>query len=441
MASRLHRREAVNTAGGSMRKRQSQRGYALISVIMGVSLVLLILLVASTVAQLGSRLITLQLNYQGQALNTANSGLIEGLDYFRRQATQPVASFNPQRNVDTIPLPSPAIDDTAVVTNPPSISRDFLISTPGRIWGHYELVSGTTGLATTGSGVIDLSKNRLGSAAAAGGIWQLESTGVVYVNNGGSAYNVSPNQVLSKRTVRSEISRLQFTPPSAALSIGSTSNGASGVGVTINSKGRVIGGTSYGVNNTSGTVSNSGVISGTPGLQTGLVLSNLSLSSVFGGTVTKLSDVIAIADVVTTSEAGVPDPVQMQLIYLNKNPAVFTTPLRGSGVLVVNGSLTLPADSSWNGIIYVMGNYTQNSPSIVSGAVVVAGANPPVSTAWATVGSGTADFADLYYDPTMISQVRKQMGQYRFSRSGYVPCPATDPLCQKRLSGNREIGY
>jgi hypothetical protein len=420
-----------------VRRRKGERGFALIAVIIAVSLVLLTLLVASTLAQLGSKLIALQLSNQGQALNVANSGLIEGLDYFRRQASQPVATFNPQRNLNA----SPPVDDTDTVTNPLSIRRDFLISTPGRVWGHYELVVGTSGNATTGTGVIDLSTNRLGSAAAAGGIWQLESTGIVYVKNGNVAYNVSPNQVLAKRTVRSEISRLQFTPPSSAISIGSTANGAAGAGVTINAQGRVIGGTGFGVNNTSGNTANAGVLSGTPGLQSGLTLTSLNLNNVFGGTINKLSDISTIADVVTTTEAGVPNPVQMQLIYLDKNPAIFTTPLKGSGVLVVNGSLTLPANSTWNGIIYVLGNYTQNSPSVVSGAVVVAGANPPASTAWAVIGSGTTDFADLYYDPAMINQIRKQLALYRFSRAGYIPCPATDPLCQKRLSGNRELGY
>jgi hypothetical protein len=419
-----------------VRRRRGQRGFALITVIIAISLVLLTLLVASTLAQLGSRLITLQLSYQGQALNAANSGLIEGLDYFRRQASQPVATFNPQRNLAA----SPPIDDTDTVTTPASISRDFLLSSPGRIWGHYELVPGTTGNATTGTGVIDLSTNRLGSLAAAGGIWQLESTGIIYVKNGAGAYNVSPNQVLARKTVRSEISRLQFTPPAAAISI------YTGSAVTITTKARVIGGTSAGVFATTGSPTNPAspsVLSGTPSSSSGNAASNLSLSSVFGGTITKLSDIVQVADVVTTTEAGVPNPVQMQLVYLNKGAAVFNdaTPLKGSGVLVVNGNLTVGGHSSWNGIIYVIGNYSQSDPALVSGAIVVAGAIPPSSSAVAAISSSGTDFTDVYYDPTMINQIRKQLGQYRFSRSGYVPCPPTDPLCQKRLSGNRETSY
>jgi len=420
-----------------MRRRRGQRGFALIAVVMAVSLVLLTLLVASTLAQLGSRLIALQLSNQGQALNVANSGLIEGLDYFRRQAAQPVATFNPQHNLAA----SPPIDDTDdSVTTPVSIRRDFLLSTPGRLWGHYELVPGTTGNATTGTGVIDLSTNRLGTAAAAGGIWQLESTGVVYVKNGSVAYNVSPNQVLAKRTVRSEISRLQFTPPAAAISIYTGSN------VSITTKARVVGGTSAGVFATTGSPSSPAspsVLSGTPGSSTGNAASNLSLSNVFGGTITKLSDLVQVADVSAVTEAAVPNPVQMQIVYLNKSAAVFnnTTPLKGSGVLVVNGSLTVSGSSNWNGIIYVLGNYSQSDPAQVSGAVVVAGAIPPSSTATASISSGGTDFTDVYYDPAILSQIRKQLGQYRFSRAGYIPCPATDPLCQKRLSGNREVGY
>ena len=86
---------------------KQEKGFVLISVIVAVSLVLLTLLVASTYTQLGSRLITLQLNYQGQALNTAQAGLIEGADWFRRQAVQPVTPRQPEEPPDQRPIREP----------------------------------------------------------------------------------------------------------------------------------------------------------------------------------------------------------------------------------------------------------------------------------------------------------------------------------------------
>jgi hypothetical protein len=426
-----------------VRRRRSQRGYALISVIVGISLVLLTLLVASTIAQLGSRLISLQLNYQGQALNTANAGLIEGLDWFRRQTAQPVATFLPARDTSAVP----PIDDTDVVTTPASIQRDFLISSPGRVWGHYEVTAGT---AATGTGVLDLSKNRRGSSAMAGGVWQVESKGVIYVKNGTGAYNVSPNKVIATKTVRSEISRLLFAAPNSAISIGNGDNLNIGAAGAANA--RVVGGSGVGaICYQNCTLASPGVsvaagatLSGTSLFSSIASTTPLDYKTVFG--VDTLNDLAAMSDINVTSTASLPSPLPaMQLIYLNVgtgNTATFdnTTPLRGSGVLVVNGNLTVGGNSNWNGILYVMGNYVQTQPASVSGSVVVAGGQTPTTTATANL-TGSGDFADLYYDPFIRTQVSQQIGLYRLSRKAYVPCPATDPLCQQRLSGNREVGY
>src|ERR1700730_10628346 len=187
---------------------KQEKGDVLISVIIAVSLVLLTLLVASTYTQLGSRLLMLQLNYQGQALNTAQAGLIEGADWFRRQTTQPVTVFSPLHNTSLTPpindtdVPAACSPPACTQTNPISITRDFLISAPGNVWGHYEVVVGNP---ATGQGVLDVTQARRGSTAAAGAIWQLESLGVIYVKNdtsGSLLYNQSPNQVLATKMVR-----------------------------------------------------------------------------------------------------------------------------------------------------------------------------------------------------------------------------------------------
>jgi hypothetical protein len=417
-----------------------EKGYVLISVIMAVSLVLLTLLVASTYTQLGSRLLMLQINYQGQALNTAQAGLAEGADWFRRQPVQPVVTFNPVHNLTL----NPPVNDTDVPPNcvapactqtvPVSIQRDFLISDPGSVWGHYEVVVGN---AATGTGVLDVTQSRRGSAAAAGAIWQLESTGVIYVRNDPSMsirYNQSPNKILATRTVRTEIQKMAVRlPDTAALSINSAASSSVTIGTTGN-QARVVGGLGgRGVasTNTSSPVVGAGAtLSGTAAY--GQAAGSFATTSVFG--VANQTDLSTIADINVTSVAALPQPLpQMQLIILNVgagNTATFnaTTPLTGSGILIVFGNLLIDGGpSSWNGVIYVSGTYTQNAPSTIYGSVVVAGNSAAIN--------GTGDFADVFWDVFMFNQIQQQLSQYRFSRSGYVPCPSYDPNCNSRFAG------
>jgi hypothetical protein len=408
--------------------KKQEQGYVLISVILAVSLVLLTLLVASTYTQLTSRVLTLQLNYQGQALNTAQAGLSEGADWFRRQAVQPVVTFNPQRNMAA----NPPINDTDVQTVPPSIQRDYQISAPGNVWGHYEV---WTGNAANGTGVLDLSQNRRGSGSAAGAIWQLESTGVVYVqNNPNVAYNVSPNQILATKVVRSEIQKIAVhLPDNAALSIN-----AGGASVSLGStdpEARVVGGLSArGVSSTnavSPSVAAGATLSGNPGYAQ--TAGSFLMTNVFS--VTSQSDLAGIADINVSSVAQLPNPLpSMQMIIINGNATFDSTtrPLVGSGILIVNGNLTInssPSPSSFNGVIYVTGTFSDTGPCTINGSVVVNGSSATVD------GAGGGNFGEIYFDPFMISQVQQQLSQYRFSRSGYVPCPSWDTNCNSRFAG------
>jgi hypothetical protein len=424
---------------------KQEKGYVLISVIVAVSLVLLTLLVASTYTQLGSRLLTLQLTYQGQALNTAQAGLAEGADWFRRQSTQPVLTFNPVHNLTLNPpvndtdVPTSCVAPGCTQTSPVSIQRDFLISAPGRVWGHYSVVIGS---ATAGTGVFDITQSRRGSTAAAGAIWQLESTGVVYVRNDSTmatAYNQSPNSILSTKTVRSEIQKIAMhLPDTAALSINSPASTAVTIG-TASNQARVVGGlTGRGVastNTSSPSVGGGATLSGTTA--TGQAAGSFAITAVFG--VSSQSDLATIADINVTTVAALPNPLpQMQLIILDVTgtggTATFnsTTPLVGSGILIVLGNLTINGGpSSWDGVIYVTGNYIQNAPSSINGSVVVAGSGSTAAI------NGSGDFSDLFWDPFMFNQIQQQLTQYRFSRNGYLPCPSWDPNCNSKFAGSQ----
>jgi len=81
--------------------------------------------------------------------------------------------------------------------------------------------------------------------------------------------------------------------------------------------------------------------------------------------------------------------------------------------VIVLGNLTIPANSSstFNGVIYVTGNYTQSAPSLVSGAVIVLGTVRLI---------GAGDFSEIDWDSSIVQQIRSQLGGYRFTRSEYI---------------------
>jgi hypothetical protein len=418
------------------KRRPAERGFALISAIFALTVALLLLMTVSVQTLNAYRTLTLRLTYQGQALSTANAGLVEGLDWFRRQPGT-ILAFSPTRNLNPTP-PALPVDDTDVVTNPPSITRDYLISQPGDVWGHYVVPRGT--LATS-TGVIDVTQARRGTSAPVGAMWQLQSTGYVYIRRDPAvAFNVKPNIVLATKTVRTEIQRVALNVKNAAISI--TTGGRVSIGNT-GTAARVIG-TSAGngvVFNTAGTspvnpqVTSPAVLSGTPGAySSGLGTSEVTLYGVFN--VNNLADLGAIADINVTNTNLLPSPLPaMQLIVLNyggTGTATFDSsrPLSGSGILVVNGNLTINGGiSAWNGVIYVTGNYIQSGPSSVYGAVIMGSA-----TSTASINGTAPNFAEIYYDPFMVEQVGIQLGQFKFSRSAYVPCPSTDVNCNSRFS-------
>lgn len=439
-----------------MRKRTNkEEGYALMLVIMVLAVVFALLMMASVQTLTTTRILALRLTHQGQALNSAHAGVVEGLDYFRRQ-TPPVLVFNPQRNFSV----TPAIDETDVVTNPPSINRDFLISSVGNVWGHYELSRGdsVTGLfhdrylsAICGThlavsctcdregGVADVTVNRRGTAAAAGSIWQLESIGTVYVRNDPSVpFNIAPNVIISRKTVRTEIQRVALNIPDAALVLNNPTQAT--IGTAGNTRARVIGGTgAAGVLGKLGgapVVAAGATLSGSPA-PNGLTAASFLATNVFN--VSTLTDLAAIADHNATSVNDLPPDLPMRLVVLNVGAGTATFnaahPLVGSGILVVQGNLTIDGGpSSYNGIIYVTGNYLQIGPSTVNGSVLLSreGAAPHAT---ATI-RGSTEFAEIYFDRFMRTQVASQLGQFRFARPAFLPCPPGDPNCNSKFAEN-----
>jgi hypothetical protein len=465
--------------------RKSEKGQALVSVVAGVSLVLLSLVVALIVTQFSGKAIHRQLTYQGQALNAAQAGLTEGLSWFRRQITQPVVTFYPVRDLTQVPEVNDTEDAncTAAGNNAcVGLIRNYEVSAPGRVWARYELrrtrragdaaaCDPVTEMAVGYAGnppgpacyltqTLDITNSR--GKVGAGVVWQIESEGIIYVRNSNAvAYNVLPNRVLARRKLRAEIQRLGINAPTNAalvtsrgdaVTLGNTDvkidgNGQFGIAWVNTPAGSVPNGAGY----TTPTVPPNRQVPGTaPVVNSGIPAtpSRFTIPYIFGLTEQELR---AMANVDTgcynpnpppnpppnpcyaAIGADPPAPLalpNMSLIVLNEPGNANQTfrfdagrRLTGTGILVVLGNLEIAQNSNsvFNGLIFVRGRYTQRAPSTVNGTVIV-DSPAPVAGVRAVSIQGAGEDAVIRYDRNLLNFVARRMGVYDVSRSAYLPC-------------------
>jgi hypothetical protein len=333
--------------------------------------------------------LTEQLRYHGQAVNAAQAGLVDGLAWFRRQTTQPVATFAPQRDMSASP-PINETDDASI-----GIVRDYLVDSVGSVWGRYEVPV---------SAVQDVTDER--GKDGTGTVWALESRGYVYVKRDGSkAFDEPPNEVISHTIGRTEIQRLAIVlPANAAI------NCARGDDIRTESRTRVYGGDdiAFGFPNSTGWPSASGERTGNP-VSSQVDPYNGDIDDVFG---VSQQELVAMADIVVSNVSELPAKLPDMTLIVIRGDATFnaTNRMTGTGVLVVFGNLTVEANSysNYNGLVYVTGNYVQRAPSQVNGSIVAGGDARILAT---------GDFSEVFYDETILAQIQRHMGQYRFNRN------------------------
>ena len=409
----VNKRECVALVAFQLPFDLNENGAAAMTAIVGISVVLLLIFSGLVMVQLSGRLINTQLRYQGQVLNTTEAGLEEGLSWFRRQSQQPVSSFNPV--VDNSATPPVNDSDEPTI----GIVRSFRVSSLGNVWGRYEVRKqdanndGTVDSDEEKRGVMDVSNER---QLSPGSVWRVESDGFIYVQNDPNvAYNVLPNQVILHKVMRTEIRRLAVVLPGGDAAI----NGAQGSSVTIGNASRVRGGNNIGIAYATATgnptITNPSFVTGNPVQST--TTNSFTISAVFGVTEQELS---GLADIDVADSTDLPDPLPAMSLIVIRGNATFDAqrPLVGSGILVVFGDLTISpgSNSNFNGLIYVKGNYSQGAPSLISGSVIGLQTIDVV---------GTGDFSEIDYSQTMIQQIRKQLGNYRFTRTPYIFIPGS----------------
>lgn len=373
-----------------MQIKRTERGAGLMLAIFLMATVFTMITTGLILVQISKRSVSEQLTYHGQAMNAAQSGLVDSLAWFRRQTAQPVTSFAPLQDLSATP-PVNETDDATV-----GLVREYEVSGLGSVWGRYEVRA---------SEVVDLSFAR--GSDTYGTVWSLVSHGVIYVRRDETkAFDEFPNRILARAKATTEIKRLALVPPGNAALMSTE-----GANITTQANTRVFGGTDIGIGYgpTPSTVPTlDGNVDGSPD-ESQISPFNSGIPDVFG---VSQQELIGMADIVATSVTDLPTTLPaMSLIVISGN-ANFTTanPLRGSGILVVFGDMSIAADSfsNFNGFIYVTGDYTQRSPSQVSGSILAIGD--------ASI-QGTSDFSEVSYDSGILTQLRRQLGQYRWTRN------------------------
>ncbi len=403
---------AVKDMSNKGNNRNGERGTALIFALMFTTIVVGIVLTGTLTlkSQITHNRTLFITNYQ--AVMTARSGLTEGLSWLRRQTAQPVTAFEPVLDADA----NPQVLDT----EDPDIGlvRDFRIS--GNLWARYEVWKewpsdpDPARLAWRQQfDCTDISVAKVGGNP--GTAWRLRSVGYVYRRlDENVAFNVTPNLVLATELAETDVLRSVINLPGEAAV-----NVSDGSGCYINTQGRILGGAAAGIYYPQGSGTpttgprNEYRVTGSPSLAASTTYDD-GYEAVFGLTFAELS---SVANMVITSASEFPSPVpENGLVVADVSSIQFNSsmPLNGTGIVIIRGNVTLdPGNNSlFSGLLYVEGNLTMHGPSEINGSVVCTG-NMTLQ--------GNGDYATINYDRTVLASLMNTLGNYRQASSLFLP--------------------
>jgi Tfp pilus assembly protein PilX len=434
---------------------RSSKGTALV-------LALIITVVIAILSVVGSQMITStfkdmlrQQHLSSQADNIARAGLVDAISWFRRQQVQPVSAIGKYSWADGAFDPIKSTDTAISSTLDPSIGlvNEYPLNPTTNLYARYEVARQTSTVVSPyeQNAVHDITGQRLfnGEQNGQGFVWYIASHGIIYRKLSATAkYNEPPNQLVGNSRVSTEIRRISLQIPSPQCGLilmdaGSEANQK----YTINQNGVNTGGGSpsdyaFGYAKITPTITASTIkvgkkwvtvytqtypTSANPPYQLNgnaqvtaettnpwvQVTSTPTISYVLG---VSTADLKLMADYLVTSTSQLPEVLpDMALIYVDGN-AVFSSAreLRGSGLLLVNGDLTVSAGSNcyYGGLIYVTGNIVINDAATINGCIIGCGT--------ATLSrSGSSAIAEINYDKFVLDTVRQQVCQYREIKSAY----------------------
>lgn len=344
----------------------------------------------------------------GQAAEFARSGLIEVVNWFRRQPMQPVLTF--------APVLDESVDPKVLDTEDPDIGlmREFRIT--GRLWGRYEVWKrwdadpDPSRLAWRNQVRVD-DVSLMRGRSTSGNVWRVRSVGYIYDRRDPNvSFRSHPNRIVASEILEAEISRLSIALPGQAALCASR-----GDNVTVKKNGRVLGGSVaagifYPQGTGSPTLEAGSEVTGVPDLSPSVVY-DASIEYVFGVSQDGLQ---AMSDLYVDDVANFPSPLPPASMTVLNDPGATLNfgssfKLQGSGIVVIKANVKMSAGSLsfFDGLLYIDGDLELHAPFVLKGAFIVTGD--------ITV-QGVADFGDLLYDDATLGLVQENLASYRISR-------------------------
>jgi hypothetical protein len=362
------------------------------------------------------------------------------------------APFNPAYNET-----NPAFSDTAEsVTNNTTdaitayfsgICNEFTVdatsttipaagTTAASYFGRYE-VAGQPTTAAVAYAVHDITGNRQpGYVNGDGLVWAVNSTGYIYqrkdyrMDKYGAwliPYNTYPNKVLATAKAYTEFRKLSCNLPNsaagdAALYVANGANVKLGGYAYLNGKQSG----AYALCAMSGAVTKPTGAATTNFFGAGTIMgyannSAITDTSVFG---MSIKDIQFIADNVGSASSTVTVGTNQLTYYngdLNYSGSSVTTAyqnLNGSGILIVNGNLTMngasPATNCYfAGIVFCTGNLTITNGADIDGVVIMGYSNGVAAGGSVDITGSAGQYGILNANPFEVTQALKYVAQYR----------------------------
>ncbi len=438
-----------NTDPGSP-QRSPERGVVLIWVAAVLLLVAGMVYAAVERMTAMDRITKASYNAHGHARQVAIAGLTDAIAWMRRQPSQPILEFRPQRDPDA-PLP-PYQESIRGVRPPAALSaaraavlrndteepdtglvRTFEIAP--NLFGRYAVIRGAPpetfrdadsdglydagetftdtngdGVWTPGSWSRDVSAQR--GVDGAGVVWLLVARAQIFERSDKTRdLDETPNLQVATTALATEVRRLHIAVPAeAALLV------AEGARANLAGRVRIQGSAGISFAHSTGRPRVGGIAEAA-GTIAPVDAFDLSIARIFSVT---WSELLTMADISTDDAAtGLPDPLPAYMLTVIDGDVEFTRkrPLKGTGILVVRGNVTIRAGSSsfFRGLLYVDGNLTIQAPAFLQGTIIV--------TRNATLRGSGADYTVIQHDPTILGDLMRHMGQYRQSKAPYTPRP------------------
>lgn len=439
-------------------------------------LALVLMTVAAMLIVMGTRLLVVESKQTQQqtlavaeAENAARAGLVDAINWYRRQNgyvayyAQPVVStptpnpgcagcqyiddaFAPTQNASTQDTMDASV---GIVQQYPINGATIRLSNTNNIWARYEIRKqpnpaftpppAPTPTVDPRTTVHDITGEKITTALdGEGWIWSLFSTGYIFINNDSTkAYNQYPNKVLASAQMSTEIRKLALNIPANAAAM--TPNMRNIVVKNNGILNGLSGGTTYFAcaaysNAASGPVTTGGgkISPSTSAIDTSAVPAVLGINasspiSIFGVNEAELKGLADFTGDSLTSYKPLSITGSDKLSYFEGNltydpastmPCYQSSFLNnvGTGVIYVKGNFTLkPATGGqigafFSGVVYANGAVTIGEGNEILGCVM--------STTGITVSTGTVgDKANLAFSLPVILREQQLVGVYRENKA------------------------